>query len=42
MLQWARANGCDWDEHTCSAAEVSGHLAVLRWARANGCPDVFV
>jgi hypothetical protein len=37
VLQWARANGCVWDEETCSAAVGGGHLAVLQWARANGC-----
>ena len=37
VLQWARANGCDWDWSTCSEAAVGGHLAVLQWARANGC-----
>jgi hypothetical protein len=36
-LQWARANGCDWNEYTCSSAAEGGHLAVLQWARANGC-----
>ena len=36
-LQWARANGCDWNEFTCSSAAEGGHLAVLQWARANGC-----
>jgi hypothetical protein len=37
LLQWARANGCPWDEETCSAAAEGGHLAVLQWARAEGC-----
>ena len=37
MLQWARANGCDWDWSTCSVAAEGGHIAVLQWARANGC-----
>jgi hypothetical protein len=37
LLQWMRANGCDWDEYTCSAAARGGHLAVLQWARVNGC-----
>ena len=36
-LQWARANGCDWDYRTYSAAAGGGHLEVLQWARANGC-----
>ena len=39
VLQWARANGCPWDEYnTCSAAERRGHLEVLQWV-ANGCPS---
>ena len=38
-LQWARANGCEWDARTCSGAATGGHLEVLQWARANGCPD---
>jgi hypothetical protein len=38
VLQWARANGCPWDEWTCAQAAEGGHLDVLRWARANGCP----
>jgi hypothetical protein len=36
-LQWARANGCDWDSNTCMEAAGGGHLAVLQWARASGC-----
>ena len=38
LLQWARSNGCPWDEETCEAAARGGHLDVLKWARANGCP----
>ncbi|AGO83379.1 Ankyrin repeat domain containing protein [Pandoravirus salinus] len=38
VLQWARANGCEWDERTCAKAAKGGHLGVLQWARANGCP----
>ena len=38
MLQWARANGCPWNEWTCTAAAKGGHLEVLQWARENGCP----
>jgi hypothetical protein len=37
LLQWARANGCDWNSLTCSSAVEGGHFAVLQWARANGC-----
>jgi len=36
LLQWARANGCPWDEMTCANAARGGHLTVLH--RANGCP----
>jgi hypothetical protein len=43
ILQWARANGCPWDEGTCDEAAWGGHLEVLQWARANGCPwDMYV
>ena len=38
VLQWARAQGCPWDENTCSCAAMDGHLAVLQWAQAQGCP----
>ena len=38
VLQWARQNGCPWDEYTCVYAAMGGHLEVLKWARANGCP----
>jgi hypothetical protein len=37
VLQWARAQGCSWDEETCAYAAWNGHLAVLQWARAQGC-----
>ena len=37
VLQWARQNGCPWNELTCSAA-AGGHLDVLQWAHENGCP----
>ena len=37
VLQWARANGCEWDSQTCEKAAGGGHLGVLQWARANGC-----
>ena len=38
VIKWARANGCPWDEWTCTNAAEGGHLEVLQWARANGCP----
>jgi hypothetical protein len=37
VLQWARANGCDWGVETCDEAAAGGHLVVLQWLRANGC-----
>ena len=36
-LQWARANGCEWDSRTCAWAAYGGHLGVLQWAREHGC-----
>ena len=38
MLQWARENGCPWNEDTCAGAAAGGHLEVLKWARENGAP----
>ena len=38
VLQWARANGCPWDERPVPCCSRGGHLEVLQWARANGCP----
>ena len=40
VLQWARQNGCPWDEMTCTMAAWGGHLDLLRWAHENGCPWV--
>jgi hypothetical protein len=37
ILQWARANECDWDGETCAMAAQNGHLHILQWAIANGC-----
>jgi hypothetical protein len=37
VLQWLKANGCDWSANTCSEAAEGGHLVLLQWARANGC-----
>jgi hypothetical protein len=39
VLQWLRANGCQWDWLVCLFAAKNGHKAVLHWARANGCPE---
>jgi hypothetical protein len=39
VLQWARINGCHWDQGAiCVQAAQNGHLDVLKWARAMGCP----
>lgn len=29
---------CPWDEMTCAAASMNGHLHILQWAIKNGCP----
>ena len=40
VLQWARANGCDWNAAACiQAAYHNGHAAVEQWARANAPPQ---
>ena len=38
VLQWAREQGCPWDDEICAAAAAQGHLQVLQWARAQDCP----
>tara|TARA_B110000008_G_scaffold58226_1_gene57648 strand:+ start:467 stop:814 length:348 start_codon:yes stop_codon:yes gene_type:complete len=40
VLQWARANGCPWDETTYEAAVARDHLDVVQWAKENDCPGV--
>jgi hypothetical protein len=38
VLQWARVNGCEWNEDTFSAVVGGGgHLAVLQWAWDTSC-----
>ena len=37
MLEWARANGCDWNLWTCAYAARGGHLDIIQWAREHGC-----
>jgi len=37
ILQWLRANGCEWNKDTCFEAAAHGHAKVLSWARENGC-----
>lgn len=38
VLQWARHQGCSWDENGIAAAARNGHLEVLKWMRDNHCP----
>ena len=35
ILQWARANGCDWDHSVIAQARTD---EIRQWARENGCP----
>lgn len=37
MLQWARPNGCLWDDETCLSASEDEHLVSLRGAAYIGC-----
>ena len=37
-LMCLHANGCPWNEKTCSAAAEGGYLDVLQWAQRNECP----
>ena len=30
VLQWARENGCPWNEETCSNAALGGYLEVIQ------------
>ena len=39
VLQWARANGCPWDNQTLLEARENGHSELENWAIANGCPE---
>jgi hypothetical protein len=36
LLQWARANGCPWDEQLSWVVAVGGRLAMLEWATTEG------
>jgi hypothetical protein len=38
VLQWARANGCEWSHVTSAAAAGSGHQHIVQWLHAGGCP----
>jgi hypothetical protein len=35
LCQWAREQGCPWDETLCAAAAAGGNLATLKWARGD-------
>ena len=37
ILQWARANGCEWNEEVVNTSAEEGNLSVFRWAIENGC-----
>jgi hypothetical protein len=39
VLQWARANGCPWDEEKIALADSNGYDDVVIWAKANGAPE---
>ena len=38
ILQWARENGCPWDEETTRIAARYERLDLLAWAMDHGCP----
>jgi len=38
LLEWARAQGCEWDDHVCREAASHGYLLLLQWARKQECP----
>lgn len=38
VMEWARRQGCHWDEWVCSLAAEHGHFVLLRWLRGRGCP----
>lgn len=38
LLQYARTQGCRWDERACSHAAGGGHIDTLQCARGNDCP----
>ena len=38
MLQWARANGCPWDEMVTYEAAGRGDLKMIRWSVEQGAP----
>ena len=38
VLQWARENGCPWDQETLVSAIRGNHFTVAKWAVDNGVP----
>lgn len=39
IMQWARRQGCLWDDDVCALAAEHGHFALLRWLKDEaGCP----
>ena len=38
VLQWARSQGCPWNEWTCIRAIGGNQFEILKWAHARGCP----
>eukprot|EP00873_Tetraselmis_striata_P039719 jgi/Tetstr1/459983/TSEL_005307.t1 len=38
IFEWARMQGCPWDERTCWAAASAGNLQVLQVRKAHGLP----
>ena len=42
ILQWARANGCEWNEEVVNTSAEEGNLSVFRWAIENGCNCSFL
>ncbi len=38
MLQWARANGCNWGRRVFRNAAKNGHFHVLKWLEKMDAP----
>lgn len=41
LLEWARSNGCVWNEDTIFNAHVNNHFELRDWAIRHGCPVAF-
>jgi hypothetical protein len=37
FVRYAHSKGCEWNETTCEAAALYGHLHILKYAHKNGC-----